>query len=102
MQHYNFSNSNLDSSEHLKSLSITPASISSLTITNILIVVALCCSPPVAPRRRLEEQGSDNGLPQVVKCEIAQLANKFTISHNNDDNVESKRMTLVCSISEYA
>ena len=59
-------------------------------------------SPPVAPKRRLEERNcSDTGIPQIVKCEIAQLVNKFTITHNNDGNEECKRMTLICSISKY-
>lgn len=56
--------------------------------------------PPVVPSSRRESPKPDSILPQVVKTEIAQLANKFTVDYANDGDEDCERMALVCSIND--
>ena len=55
---------------------------------------------PLLPNPRREAQKSGSSLPNAVKSEIAQLANKFTVEFANDDDEECERKTLVCSIND--
>lgn len=57
-------------------------------------------SPPPVPTSRVREPDLRSTLPHVVKSEIAQLSNKFTMDYANEGEDERNEDILVCSISE--